>query len=358
MNQIKILYRYVAKSIAITTGLALAVVLGMDFFIKLINEFNDIGTGNYHLLEAFIFVTLTMPSELYNLFPMAGLLGCLMGLGLLATHSELVVMRSAGLSIKQITAAVLVTILFMVVLLSIFGETFTPYATRFAEQNKAMAKSAGQAVSTQHGVWIREKSDFLHIGTIYPDGKIENITRYFFNDTHQLTSVAKADTAEYHKGHWRLNNVDVSNIAMNGVTSQHYNTQEWKVHLRPSVLRIARIEPDEMTLEKLFEVIDYRKHNGQHYSSYALVFWQRIFHPLTACVMMLLAIPFIFGPLRSATMGLRLVVGVIVGFSFYIMNQLIGSFSLVYQIPPVIAAILPAMLFTSFGWYLLLGKSR
>jgi lipopolysaccharide export system permease protein len=314
------------------------------------NELEDIGRGNYGILQAMFYVLMELPRDVYQLFPMAGLIGCLMGLGLLASSSELVVMRAAGVSLWQITRAVFIAILIMVGIVTVLGEAIGPHTILHGERFKALERSGGQAVATTGGVWLRDGQDFIRIQIVQATNELAGVTRYSFNSQHQMTGVTYAANAHYKHGVWQLQQVLESKIAADGtITTSKAPTGTWLMQLNPSVLKIAQVDPDEMTLSKLYQWIEYRKQNGLRYNNYSLTLWQRIFQPLATCVMMLLAIPFIFGPLRSATMGLRLVSGVIVGFGFYILNQVFGPISLVYQFPPILAAIVPMLLFAGVG---------
>lgn len=346
----KLLDLYIGRTILGTTLMVILALISMDFFIQVMNELSDIGKGNYGILQAMYYVLMELPRDVYQLFPMAGLIGCLMGLGLLASSSELVVMRAAGVSLWQITRAVFMVVILMVAIVTLLGEVIGPHTILYGERFKALERSGGQALATTGGVWLRDGSDFIRIQTVQTIKSLDGVTRYSFNDKHQMTKVTYAAKAQYQHGAWLLKNVQETDIATSGVvTSKTMPTGIWHIQLSPSVLKIAQIDPDEMTLPKLYQWIEYRKHNGLRYNNYSLTLWQRIFQPLATCVMMLLAIPFIFGPLRSATMGLRLVAGVIVGFSFYILNQLFGPISLVYQLPPILAAVLPLTLFAAIG---------
>ena len=350
---IKKLDRYIARTVIGTTLLILFALLCMDFFIQIMNELDDIGKGSYGLLQALLYVCLILPRDIYQLFPMAGLVGCLMGLGLLASNSELIVMRAAGMSLAQITRAVLMGILLMIIVVTVLGEGFAPRLLLHAERLKALDRSNGQALATQQGVWLRDKNNFIHIESVEATDTLNGVTRYQFTPTHQLTEVAFAEHAKYHGGQWNMQGINRSILHPNGeVSTDKADNSQWTMELNPSVLKIAQIEPDEMNLLKLHQWIHYRKANQLRYSNDALVFWQRIFQPVSTSIMMLLAIPFIFGPLRSATTGIRLVAGVIVGFGFYILNQMLGTISLTYQFPPFLGAVLPLLLFLSLLlWY-------
>lgn len=348
-----ILSRYLFKVISTTTLIVLLIFLGMDFFIRLMSEFNDIGDGNYTVWSAMGYVLMTMPNDLYTMFPMAGLLGSLMGLGNLASHSELVVMRSSGMTLAQIVRIILNCILVFVLIICIFYETLAPKLTHQAEIMRATARSHGQAVSTQYGVWVREANSFFHFEAVNRDGTVEGLTRYQFDEDHHLTSVSYAAKGKHQGIGWQVETVQTTHIGTNNVSADTAAEEWWPLRLDPVILRIAAIEPNEMNLLRLHKVIQYQKQNALRSADYSLGFWQRIFAPLTACVMMFLAIPFIFGPLRSATMGLRLVAGIALGFLFYILNQFIGPFCLLYQIPPIFAALTPLLLFMVVGFVLM-----
>jgi lipopolysaccharide export system permease protein len=349
----KILSRYLFKTIASSTLIVLLVFLGLDFFIQLMGEFKDVGDGNYTLWTAMSYVLMTMPNDLYTMFPMAGLLGALMGLGHLASNSELVVMRSSGMTLMQIVRVILGCILVFVLLVSLFYETIAPQLTHQAEIMRATARARGQAVATQYGVWVREGDSFFHFDAVKQDGTIEGLTRYQFDDTHHLTQVSYAASGAHQGNGWEVQSVHTTQIAADKTTATTETKAWWPLKLDPIIVRIAAIEPNEMTLWRLRQVIHYQRQNELRSTDYVLNFWQRMLMPLMACVMMFLAIPFIFGPLRSATMGLRLVAGISLGFLFYILNQFAGKFFLFSQIPPIFAVLTPLLLFAVVGLVLL-----
>nr|WP_040916783.1 LptF/LptG family permease [Legionella tunisiensis] len=127
----------------------------------------------------------------------------------------------------------------------------------------------------------------------------------------------------------------------------------WDVTVKPDILSVSSREPDEMTLHELRQYLHAQKHSHQNAANYQLAYWQRLIQPLTTVVMMILAIPFIFGPLRSSTMGSKLLAGATVGFGFHIINRFFGPVSQVFQWPPEIAAIGPTCLFALLGLYLM-----
>ena len=142
----KLLDRYIAKSVLSAIGLVTLMLVGLQIFILFVHELGDIGKGNYGIGQAAIFVLLQMPYQVYLFFPMASLLGCLIGLGVMANHRELVVMRAAGMSIWQITLAVLKAALLVIIMVTAIGETIIPKFAYVANDQKMQALSGGQAL--------------------------------------------------------------------------------------------------------------------------------------------------------------------------------------------------------------------
>ena len=348
-----ILNRYIAKTLIGMTLVVCLAIMSLDFFIQLLTEFNDFGKGNYHFFNGLIYVIFNLPRDFYQLFPMMGLIGSMLGLGLLASHSELIIMRTSGMSMLQLIISVMYAILLMIIISTIIGEGLGPMFSHQATVGKTFAKSGGQGVATEQGVWLRDGNSFIHIDEVLSPSHINGVTRYQFNQQHQLQTVSFAQVGQYQHKQWNMSNVMQSTIS-DHVYAVHENTALWVMQLNPLILRLAAIDPQDMSLSKLYGYNQYRKANALRYDNSALTFWQRLIQPITTMVMMLLAIPFIFGPLRSVTMGLRLLAGIVVGFSFFLFNQFFGPFSLVYHVPPPLAAFIPTLLFGGLGLALVL----
>ncbi|OGT30461.1 MAG: LPS export ABC transporter permease LptG [Gammaproteobacteria bacterium RIFCSPHIGHO2_12_FULL_35_23] len=349
----KIIPRYIGTTVIRLTLLVLLVVLGMEFFISIIGEFTDIGHGTYGLLQALQYVALSLPNNLYSLFPMIGLIGSLMGLGSLATTSELVVMRTAGVSVFSIIWAVLKAALLLVIVVTFIGEFIAPSAQQIADKEKVVAESNGQAAKTAQGVWFKNGNTFIRVTTVLPNMQMQGITAYQFDQDRRLQSVFSADQGQYAKGQWTLQNVQQTTFTGQQLVSQTIPSEVWNIELNSRILGVTSDNTSEMNLLDLFHYINDKKRSGLTATGYSLAFWQRLFQPIATVVMIFLAIPFIFGPLRSVTMGVRIVTGAVLGFAFYLLNQFFGPFSLVYQIPPIIGAGLPIILFAGFAIFLM-----
>lgn len=352
-----ILTQYLARTIIYTMGIVLAALAGLEVFILLISQLKDIGTGHYNLLQALGYALLVLPGKLYSFFPMAGLVGALLGLGMLASHNELIIMRASGLSLTQITYTILKISLVIVLIATLIGELIAPPLQARAEKQKAYAISSGQALSTGQGTWVRDGSAFFHIQAIKDSRHIEGVSRYVFDDQHRLTLISFAKKAYYYKKQWVFEDIIQTQITDQRTRSAHIEKMTLNLALNPNLVKIAAIEPINMSLRQLYQTMRYHARNGLHVASYSLAFWQHLCQPIASLVMMLLAIPFIFGPLRAANIGLRLLAGISVSFSFYILNEFFGPVSLVMQLSPVLAAILPSIVFAIIGM-ILMARAR
>lgn len=349
-----ILTKYLGKTIVIYIAMVILFLLGLELFIEFMHEFPHIGTGNYGLPEMFTCVLLLLPCDIYQFFPMAGLLGCVLGMGLLASNSELIAMRAAGLSLFDITIAITKAAIVLIIIIFLIGEGVAPRAQKKAMHKKAMAMSGGQALVTKQGIWVRSQNSFLHIDAISGDKELQGITRYEFNENKKIKTISYAQKGLHKGGAWVFYDI-IQTIFTDSsrITNASIPLQAWPLALSRKLIEAVHMHPDQESIIKLYSYIKHRKQIGLSALDYEFIFWQRIFAPISALIMILLAIPFVFGPLRSATMGLRMLAGIVLGFVFHIFNQFVGPMSNVYQIPPVLAAMLPMVLFAIIGGVLL-----
>lgn len=349
----KLLDRYIAKTVLGAIALVTLMLAGLQIFILFVNQLDDIGKADFGILQTAIYVFLQMPYQVYLFFPLASLLGCLIGLGMMANNRELVVMRAAGMSIGQVTLAVLKAALIVIVIVTIIGETIVPRLAHWGNDQKMQALNGGQTLRTAHGVWLRNGTDFIAIGTILANNTLDNVYQFRFDDKHHMRLARKINKITYVNNQWQAYDVSETLIDNDKTIARQIPQMTWDVSVKPSILRVSSNEPDEMTLHELRQYLRAQKQNHQSALNYQLAYWQRLMQPLTTAVMMILAIPFIFGPLRSSTMGSKILAGATMGFGFHIVNRFFGPVSQVFQWPPEVAAIGPTCLFALLGIYLM-----
>jgi lipopolysaccharide export system permease protein len=352
----RLLDRYIAKTVLSSIALVTLMLAGLQLFILFVNQLGDLGKAGYGVLPAMIFVIEEMPYEVYLFFPMASLLGCLIGLGQMASHGELIVMRASGMSIADITLAVFRAAIVVIVLVTLIGEGALPALVHHARDKKIQALSDEQALRTAHGIWLRYQNDFVSIGSIQDDNHLVDVHQFHFDAHHQLECARSIESIERRQGRWLAHGVVETWMHETSTSVTKTSDMVWHVSLKPSLLRVSVHEPDEMTLLELHRYLRAKQISRQGAKNYRLVYWQRLVQPLTTIVMMLLAIPFIFGPLRSSTMGSKLLTGATVGFGFYIINRFFGSASQVYQWPSIVGAVGPTCLCAGLGMYLMVAR--
>ena len=310
--------RYLGNTVIGAILLTLLLLVGLELIFTFVNELRFVGTGQYSTLDAVKYIFLSLPTQMAQLFPMAALVGTLLGLSTLAARSELIVLRSAGLSILDITLALFKVGILLVLFAWLLGEVLAPLTDKWAHATKAVALSSGQALSTQHGIWMRDGEAFVHIQSVDKNKQLTGITRYDMDDNLQLRESSYAESATFEGDHWVLSQVHNTQFLKDGTDSSFQPTQIWSSQIAPDIVGIVGSKAlDELNLLELWRSIDYRRQNHLNARPYQLALWQKIARPFSTFVMIFLAIPFVFGPLRRATMGLRILVGVLVGFAFF-----------------------------------------
>jgi len=350
---LRIVTKYIARNVISSMLIVLLVLVGVQSFVQLAAQLQDVGKGDYSWLHAIAFVPLMLPSDVYQLVPMAALLGSLLGLGRLASHNELVVLRTSGMSKWQLVLAVWRVALVALLLVTLIGEGLAPYTRNFALRMKTTALTQGQTLQTAAGTWVRDGQNFIHINKINAKNEVTGVTRYVFNQQHQLLLASFAKRGIFQHHNWTFYDVKQSRLTPEKVITEHLRIQHWPLRLDPQHLQLSEVDPHQQTLWQLFDYLHFRRRSGFGIGEFAYVFWQRLMQPLTTLVMILLAVPVIFGPLRNGNMGVRIVSGVLLGFGFYILNKFLAPFSIVFQLPPMLAALVPALIFAMMGALLL-----
>ncbi|MFW7524549.1 LPS export ABC transporter permease LptG [Vibrio ostreicida] len=353
----KILDLYIGRTIIATTSLVLATFVGLSAIIKYVEQLRKVGQGSYDLLQALLYVALSIPRDIEMFFPMAALLGALIGLGMLASSSELVVMQAAGYSKLDIGLSVLKTAVPLMIIVTLLGQWGAPQAQKMARDLRAFSTSGGALLSVRTGVWARDANDFIFIGKV-EDDKLYGLNMWRFNDDKKLKSVLYSSEVDYLSDNtWRMKNVQLTDMADDiEISKTSLPDYEWTTSLAPDKLAVVTVKPEELSLGGLYNYVSYLKASEQDASRYELALWRKVTQPFSIAVMMLMALSFIFGPLRSVTMGARILSGVVAGFSFYISSEFFGPLSLVYSIPPVFGAIMPSLVFLSVALVLLRRK--
>ncbi|MEQ9547330.1 MAG: LPS export ABC transporter permease LptG [Marinobacter sp.] len=340
--------QYVMRTVGGAMFLVMVVVLSLDLIFGFIAELDD-ARNDYQTLQALWYVFMTLPRRIYDYLPLGAFMGCLVGLGAMASSSELTVIRAAGVSIKRIVWSAMKPTLIVVMIGLVIGEYVAPPAERMAQSQKAIAQGAGENIATASGIWHREGDVFMHFNAVSPDGELQGVSLFRFNTDRWMLSASFSERATYHGDYWRLENVTNTVMGEEQLTQETHETLRWETGLSPGVLSVLIVKPENLPVTGLYTYASYLDDQGLSSANYWLAFWKKVLMPLGTAVMVLVAISFIFGPLRSVTMGFRVFTGLIVGLLFKYMQDLLGPMSLVFGFNPVLAILLPIAINAAVG---------
>lgn len=347
-----ILDRYIAKTVLSAMLMVLLVVVGLDLIFTFVAELNEL-EANYQLMQAIQYICLRLPRRLYEFIPFAALVGCLAGLGALASRSELIVMRAAGTSIARIAWSVLQPTILMILIGLLLGEVIAPITEKLAETRRELALGGDGMRSSKHGHWYREGNDFVHFNSVGTDGSLHGVTLYGFDEKRGMTNMTFARRAVYQGDRWVLKDVTGSQLSRFKHEREDVDSKPWQSKLTPNLLDVLFVDPDKLSIPGLYRYARYRASQELESASYWLAFWKKTLMPLSMLALMLVGLSFIFGPLRDGTMGFRIFSGVIVGLLFKYSQDLLGPSSVVFGFPPILATLVPIVVCAAVGAFLL-----
>jgi lipopolysaccharide export system permease protein len=280
------------------------------------------------------------------------LIGGLLSLGGLANHGELTAIRAAGLSIYGIAQSVLKAGIVFVILVFILGESVAPNAQQKGQTLRKEALTSKQAVQSTSGLWLKYEDLFIRTDSILGDNQILGLTIFRFDGNH-LVEIVRAKSALKNAAGWMLSDLQKLIIQPRFLKQQQLDKEQWPELIAKNLFDVLKVNPDEMAARDLTEYIGYLQDNELESSQYRLAFWNRFMIPLSSLVMLLLALPFVFGSQRTGGAGQRLFIGVLLGIGYFLVSRLINQLGVVYGFPPFLSAIFPVLLFLSIAILLL-----
>ena len=344
--------RYIISTVAGSMLLVLLVVLSLDVVFGFIAELEEL-ENNYQIAQALQFMLTTLPRRIYDYLPMAAFIGSLIGLGSLANNSELTIIRAAGVSTRRIVWSAMKPAIAVVIVGLFLGEFVAPYTEKIAQSQRSLAQGTDSSLAGKRGVWHREGDVFMHFNAVEPNGELHGLSLFEYSEDGWLTRARFAKRAIYQRGSWLLDGVNETSVTEQGTTVVNYHTLDWETELSPDVLSVIVIKPDNLSISGLYTYSSYLLEQELNANVYLMSFWKKVLRPLTTAVLVLVAISFVFGPLRSVTMGFRVFTGIVVGLLFKYMQDLLGPSSLVFGFDPILATLTPIVVSLALGLYLL-----
>ncbi|MCK6411879.1 MAG: LPS export ABC transporter permease LptG [Azonexus sp.] len=347
MFALSLYQRYLVREVLAAVALVLAAFLALFGFFDFIDELRNVGKADYGVAQALLFVSLSMPGLVYELIPIAALIGTLYALSTLARHSEITVLRASGLATRDLLLTLFRVAALLALLTLLVGEALVPWTERVAQELKAKALS--RVIAQQgfgSGLWVKDGKSFINIRSATPDARLERLRIYRFDGSNALQSVTDAATAEYdlQRG-WHLQGVVRTLLDGDSARVERLDTDWWQSAVTPDLLSVLMVSPERMSL---FGLVNYTRHladNRQKTGRYEIAIWKKLVYPLTALVMVALALPFGYSHDRVGGVSLKIFAGVMLGIVFYALNGLFSNLGVINAWPPFASAVAPSALF-------------
>lgn len=355
----KTLRRYLASEILVATGLVvLALVLLFSFF-DMVEEMKDLGRGGYRLKNIALHVLLRAPTHVYEVFPIAALIGTLFALAQLVASSEYTVIRTSGVSLTRLNGALLSIGLMLAVVTFVFGEFIGPPAEQFAQRMRSLAIAGIVAQEFRSGLWVKDGYNFVNVGEVTPQSELKRIRIYEFDKDYRLRTLSLAEHGTYVKDRvWSLRGVTTTTFEGDRARVQRISDLRWHSVLEPQILSMLLVKPDRMSAWSLWSYSQHLKENRQKALRYEIALWNKLMYPLAVLVMMILAVPFASFQKRQGGVGARIFAGIMLGLAFVALGQLFRSFGLLYDWPAFLAAVIPTLLFLLLAVFLMARQER
>ncbi|WP_420474037.1 LPS export ABC transporter permease LptG [Noviherbaspirillum sp. ST9] len=360
----RVLDRYVSREVVGAVAFALVAFLALFAFFDLISELPQVGRGGYALQHAFLYVLMGLPGYVYDLMPIAALIGTIYALAQLAARSEFTIMRASGLSTGRAGWMLAKVGIVFVLITFLFGEVIAPASSEMGERLKLQAQGSTVSKEFRTGLWTKDVirangiegepvgSRFLNVADVTPEGQLQGVKMYEFDREFHLTAMVTADRAEYRNNNiWRMANVtetvfprnatDISSV----VTTRQLPSRDLVSEITPDILSVLFADPDRMSAYGLATYTRHLAENKQTTERYEIAFWKKLFYPLAVLVMMALALPFAYLHFRAGGVSLKIFIGIMIGVSFQLLNSLFSHLGLLNTWPPLATAVLPSATF-------------
>ncbi len=356
----KLIPRYINRQLFKTTLFTLMALIGVYSLFEIINEVSRVGQGSYTIGVMLSYIGLLMPTRAYEIMPLAVLIGGMITMSQLASHSEYTVIRTSGVSIYQ-TGFILLKFGLVFALLAItLGEFIAPTTQEMGQRLRLDAINTSVSIKHKSSIWVKDNSHFINIGTLEPGGDIRSLKVYKYNEKNELQESMFAEHGHFleKEGLWQLNNVAISQLTPDKITVQNYKTYRWRSIVEPNILNVLLVVPEQMSALNLTYYINHLHKNRQQTRRYEIALWGKLFYPLACISMALIALAFTPQQRRQGALGVRLFFGICLGVGFHFFNRFCGYLGLLYAWNPVLVSTIPTLLFLIVGLFIISRQEK
>lgn len=340
------LFRYVTREILASTLVALLALTALFTFFDFIAELKDAHTEAYTPATATLYVVMNIPGRIYELLPIAMLVGALFAWNRMALASEFTVMRASGLATPRLALWMVWLGLLLGTATLLFGEFVTPHADQAAQQVKVRATKGVVAQDFRTGLWAKDGRTFINIREITPDAVLLGVRLFEFDEDFRLRVLRQAERADWRDGHWLLQGVSQTVIGERSTRTEREPDQRWDSAVTPDLLAVLMVAPQKMSITALHAYVGHLDENKQDAERYRIALWGKLAYPVAAPAMLLLALAFAFRPPRVGGAGGRLLLGILLGLGFHLANRMAAQVAQLQGWPAPAAALTPILTIT------------
>jgi lipopolysaccharide export system permease protein len=355
----RVLKRYLFAEITSATLLVFAALLMLFAFFDMIRELGDLGRGAYRLPTIVAYVLLSIPGHIYELCPIAVLIGTLFALAQLVANSEYTVMRVSGVSTARLAVSLVQVGLLFSFITFAFGEFVSPPAEQTAQQLRAKAITGLVAQEFRSGLWVRDENNFVNVAQVLPDSVLLGLKIYEFDADHRLRAISLAARGEYEEqNRWRLHDVVQTTFEQETTNTRRIPEASWRSVLEPSLLSVLLVAPEQMSAWYLYSYVNHLRENHQKTTRHEIAFWNKLIYPFAVLVMMVLALPFAYFQRRVGHIGTKIFAGIMLGISYHMLGRLFTYLGLLKDWPAFASAITPTLLYLALAMGMLWWGER
>jgi len=345
-----LLARYLTQQVLVASGFILLALLVLFAFFDVMQELGSLGRNDYGLGQAIVVVLLGMPGHLYEILPVAALIGTLFALSRLVGDSEFAVMRVSGLSSWRVAGYFSVIGVLLSLVLLVLGEFVAPWSEQAAQRYKLAATHSVVAQQFRSGLWVKDGSSFINVREVMPDNTLRGIEIYGFEADGRLGWIRAARQADWRGDQtWDLQGVTETHFGDEGIRAVSSERQNWQSVLTPDILSVLLIAPEKMSARTLWRYVTHLKDNKQKASRYELALWSKFINPFVIPIMMLIAMPFAIQGPRAGGTSAKIFIGILAGLGFHLLSRLFGHLGLLNDWPAVVVSILPLLIFLAIA---------
>ena len=357
----KIKDRYIANTLLTYSIVVLLVWLSIYSFFNFLAELNTVGTANYTILEAFKYIVLQLPEVAYDQVSPVILLGCVLGMGHLATTGQLIILRASGISILKITWLTLKNAIIFLIFLTLIGELVAPTLTTYAENERSNALGQNSLSNSQDGFWIRDGDNFINVENNVDGSLFNGITVIELNKSNKIERVIESKSAIFDGQNINMDSTNIFSInstnLFDDIALKERNLYKKRVAFDQDLIDSLEKEPKDLTTLTIVKQIQFLTDNKLRAEVFEVELYKRLVKPITLVAMILLAMLFIFGSTRDATLGRKIFFGVAIGLSFELISRIGGALALSFDFSPLLSAFIPAMAIMIIATIALINKS-